>query len=140
MQKHKSAKARSSDGRALVLGLGSAAIVMILMLIASAICIINEYLTLDSIGLVSLIIQFVCVSVGTFTAGMLVKDNRERMILVVSSILYLLQLCCALLFFDEIKNTFWVNLLITALAAISTMLILCRRKAKTKNGSIIKRR
>lgn len=140
MQKHKSTKVRASDGRALVLGLVSAVVTMVIMLITSVICITNEYFTLDAFEIVSLFIQFICVFVGCFIAGALVKENRERMVLLVTSILYLLQLCSAILFFDGIENTFWVNLLIAVLATIANILILRQQKSKSKGRTIMRRR
>ena len=140
MQKNKSVKVRVSDGRALAIGLISAIGSMIVMLIVSAICIVNEYFALESFGIISLFIQYISVFIGAFTAGMLAKSSREGMVLVVGSVLYLLQLCCALLFFDGIKYSFWANFLISAVAIVSAILVLSRQKVNTKNRSIRKRR
>ena len=140
MQKNKSVKVKASDGRALAVGLISAIGAMVVMLIISSICIVNECFDLETFGIISLFIQYISVFIGAFAAGALAENSREGVVLVVGSILYLLQLCFALLLFDGIKHSFWVNLLITAIAVVSAALILSRGKINAKSRSIRKRR
>ena len=135
MQKHKSARAGSTDARAFVLGLCSSIALMVLMLLASVICITNEYLTLDAFKITSLFIQFICVFIGCFMAGAMAKENKQRVILLVCSVAYLLQLCSAILLFDGITSMFGGYFLISAFAGFLNLLILRRRKESKSRPS-----
>jgi peptidoglycan/LPS O-acetylase OafA/YrhL len=119
-------------------GMISAVSFLVLFALISAICINNEYFSLDSVGYVAPLIQFIGILLGAIVAG---KMNRQKTFLTcgLSGVgVLLFESCCAMLFFDGISVSFLYGLIATVVSVIFAILI-CN-KNKSRSGSRKKRR
>ena len=121
------------DFKALTIGLGVGFGTMLLLLIVSVICITNEYFSINSFNITAPIIQFLCVILESVVIGKLSHSKAENSMMLGGGMFYLLQVCFALLFFEGLTGTFWVQTIVTLLAIGCGMLVV--RSGKSTNRS-----
>lgn len=116
-----------------VLGVAVALVTTVILLIASALCISNEYFSIEMLGVCCRITQLFrafLASVFVVKSGV---EHRERIAIAVGVVILLLDLCCAFLFFDGVSGQFGVNALMTVLGIFCG--ILAGRYRKRRTGS-----
>lgn len=133
MQKRKTGNKTISDIWAIMIGLGAAILTMLVMMTVSAIFISNEYHSLEIFVYLAPFIQFLCAFVGASTAGKLTVKHVERTTLLAGAVLFVLQVCLALMIYDGVTNSLWVHFIVTVLGAVSGLLLVRRKNGSSKN-------
>lgn len=105
--------------------------IMCLFALISAICISNEYSSVNAIPYFAFFAQFVGVLLGCVLTGKLATDQKTLACLITVCGLLFLQLCSALLFFDGISGSVVGGLIVSALGTLVAILIGNRDKKKT---------
>lgn len=122
-----------SEIRAIGIGVLAEVLLMLLLLGMYAICISNEYFSINAIGCLVVGAQFVSSLFGQMAAVKSRKDGAIRVICVVGAVLCVLQLCLALVVFDGLSVLYLYLLLATVAATASGILLSKKRKSGVKS-------
>ena len=98
-----------------------------------ALCIHNEYLSIESKAYLMPMVQFFCVLIGGVFAGKTATNNAVVACAVSGVSNLLLCLCFALLFFDGLSGNVIVSLTMTIIATMCAIFV-CSRKKKAAHG------
>ena len=120
-----------------IIGLLISLTVMMSMICIGAIFIQNEYISIDSVGIIAMVINFLAPSCGMIIAGKLQK-GREAVTAGVAAIMYsILLICNGMLFFKGLSASIFGGLITVAAAYISAYFLLNstknRHRHKRKN-------
>ena len=115
--------------KARAIGVGMALVVTSVVgaLIASAVCISNEYLSLTVFEKIIPILHYISALVGVLAISYVPMDDKTRTIMILCGLIAILELCISLVFFNGITWRFWINI-IAIMAAMLTGIILARQK------------
>lgn len=138
VRKNKKTFVNSAMPVACGVGLTLALMVVTLLILFSAICINNEYFSVEASKYLAVGIEFAGVFAGTLLAGKLSSDRKLLSCIVVSSAHIVLQVCGTLLFFDGISSSIITQLVATIAGAISGFFLAV--KSRNNYGSKKKRR
>ena len=117
MKKLKRTAAKATMLTSCIVGVVAAVGIACLLALIFAICIMNEYFSVETIRYFAFISQFVGVFAGCVLSWNMASDRKMIACFATAAGLVLLEMCGALLFFDGISGTVIVSLVMAGLGA-----------------------
>ena len=115
MLKHKP-NGKISEIQAYGVGIFTAVIIMLTMLVICTVCIRNEYFTIEFFGPVTLVIQLLSCYSGGKIADVISKEANKKAYIIVGGVLLVLQLAVALTVFEGVSGMYLWLVLATIIA------------------------
>lgn len=139
MQKMKLAKTKNLKIVGLSVGLLAAMLVTLFLSAIAGIFIQNEYIKMDMVTVIAIIIQGLSVLAGALIAGILTPEKKIISCVVIGIVYYMGLAGCSLLLFDGLNSEAIGSLLTCATSVILAVLICTKGKRRTHTTKIRKR-
>lgn len=139
MQKIKLAKTKNLKIMGSSVGLLAAMLVTLFLSAIAGIFIQNEYINMDTLTVMTKIIQGLSVLVGALIAGVLIPEKKIISCVVIGMVYYLVLAGCSLLLFDGLNSGAISSLLSCATAVFLAVLLCTKGKRRTHTTKIRKR-
>lgn len=139
MQKAKHGIKKMTQVSSCVVGTGVAFLAGIAFVSLGALCISNEYFTLQNLGVIGVAVQFFTALIGCVTAGCVSSDNQIISCAITAGAILLMLICVAILFFDGVSSGILAGVIAVILGFAASLLIVLRMKKRSPRRTIRKR-
>lgn len=139
MQKIKLTKTKNLKIMGSSVGLLAAMLVTLFLSAIAGIFIQNEYIIMEMVTVMAIIIQGLSVLVGALIAGILTPEKKIISCVVIGIVYYLGLAGCSLLLFDGLNSEAFSSLLTCAAAVFCAVLLCTRGERRTHTTKIRKR-
>lgn len=131
MQKINSAKTENLKIIGLSTGMLATILVSLFLSAIAGIFIQNEYLGIELVTVMAIIIQGISVLVGALIAGIHAPEKKVISCVVIGTVYYLMLVGCTLLLFDGLSSAAIISLLVCAAAVLLSILLCIKRERRT---------
>ena len=136
MQKTKISIKNMTTVSACSIGVITGLIVTVLLILIGVLCISNEYIKLQNIGVIAALIQFVAVLVACIVAGKVTSNNQIVCCAATCCVYYLSSVASSLLFFDGVSSAALIGVIATILGFAASLFIVLGRKKRSARRKI----
>ena len=139
MQKAKRGIRKMTQVSSCAVGAGAALLGGVALVSIGTLCISNEYFTLQNLGAISVVVQFLTALIGCVIAGSVSENNQIASCAITAGTIFLTLLCVGILFFDGVSGTVLAGAFAVILGFAVSLLIVLRKKKRSTRRTIRKR-